>query len=183
MLARTIKDWLLGSTLALGVLSGGTALAVAEGEAMPGISVPRLKGVSGAGAQLTNESLPGKVTVINFWATWCAACKVELIEMEDQFRPYLAEKDFQVAFVSLDKEPAKAVEWFQGNLKDPEQLLNHLYLDGDFTNADKLQVDSFPMTIVIGRDGKIAHVQRGYKEGDDSTKRIVAAADKLLKAH
>ena len=109
--------------------------------------------------------------------------KVELIEMEDQFRPYLAEKDFQVAFVSLDKEPAKAIEWFQGNLKQPDELLNHLYLDGDFTNADKLQVDSFPMTIVVGRDGKIAKVQRGFKEGDDSTKRLVEAAAQLLKAH
>jgi thiol-disulfide isomerase/thioredoxin len=160
-----------------------SALAVGEGDVMPGVSVPHAKGMPGSGTELTNASFTGKVTVINFWATWCAACKVELIEMEDQFRPYLAEKDFQVAFVSLDKEPAKAIEWFQGNLKQPDELLNHLYLDGDFANADKLQVDSFPMTIVVGRDGKIAKVQRGYKEGDDSTKRIVETAAQLLKAH
>ncbi len=158
--------------------SAGTANAVEVGEIMPDVAI---KQESGSGT-LSNAAMSGKVTVINFWATWCAACKVELVEMEEQLKPYLTDQDFQVAFVSLDKDPSKAAEWFQGNLKSPDLFLKHLYSDAAFEAADKLKVDSFPMTLVIGKDGKVAHVQRGFKEGEDSTARLVKVSTDLLKA-
>lgn len=159
------------------MLWGSTAHAVEVGGILPDVSIAKHE----TGGALTNASLQGKVTVINFWATWCAACKVELIEMEDQLKPYLTNDEFQVAFVSLDKDPAKAAEWFQANLKNPALFMKHLYSDAQFEAADKLKVDSFPMTIVIGKDGKIEHVQRGFKEGEDSTARLVRLSSDLLK--
>ena len=156
----------------------GAAHAVEVGEALPEVA---LKAESGT-QTLSNSAMSGKVTLINFWATWCAACKVELIEMEEQLKPYLTDKDFQVAFVSLDKDPAKASEWFQANLKEPDLFLKHLYSDAAFEAADALKVDSFPMTLIIGKDGKIAHMQKGFKEGEDSTAKLVKVSSSLLKA-
>src|SRR5690606_4632196 len=105
--------------------------------------------------------------------TWCEACKVELVEFEDQLRPYLANKDFQTAFVSLDKDPSKAVAWFQSNLKEPETYLKSLYIDPEFQAADTLAVDSFPMTLVIDQAGKVVHVQKGFVEGEGTTEKLV----------
>jgi thiol-disulfide isomerase/thioredoxin len=166
------------AALAATLLNASLARAVVDGDALPKLAI---KGYQGAGGgELNNASLPGKITLINFWATWCAACKVELVEMEDQLKPLLGESDFQVAFVSLDKEPEKAAAWFLGNLKDPDTFLKRLYLDSKFETADELKVDSFPMTLIIGRDGKVARVQRGFKEGEKSTEELVRFAGKLL---
>jgi peroxiredoxin len=92
----------------------------------------------------------------------------------------LGHKDLNVAFVSLDKERDKAVAWFKQNLTNPGAMLPRLYSDAQFKLAEKLEVDSFPLTLVIGRDGKIAYVQRGFKEGEGSTEKIVKLTAELL---
>lgn len=156
-------------------LAASTALAISVGEPLPAV---QLKKVQDGG--LDNAALNGKVTLVNFWATWCAACKVELLEMETELKPLNADKNFQVAFVSLDKDPVKATEWLQSNLKEPGSFVQSLYTDAAFENADKLGVDSFPMTFIIGKDGKIAYVQRGFKDGEGSTAKMAKLAADLL---
>jgi thiol-disulfide isomerase/thioredoxin len=168
-----MKTWMKALALC-GALAGSKAWAVAVGDTFPAVSVKHVK--DGA---LDNAGMQGKITIVNFWATWCAACKVELLEMEDLFRPLASEKDVQMAFVSLDKEPEKATEWFQSNLKEPDQMLKHLFMDPAFEAADKLSADSFPMTFVIGRDGKVAFVQKGFKEGEGSTEKIAKLVAEL----
>ena len=159
------------------MMAGSSALAVVEkGVTFPGVTIQNYNKKQ----VLDKKSLTGKVTVVNFWATWCEACKVELVEMEDMFRPYFAEDNFQMAFVSLDKNPEKAAQWFKDNLKDPNGLLKHLYIDPKFQAADKLEVDSFPMTFVIDQNGKVVHIQKGFKEGEGSTEEIAKIAKGLL---
>lgn len=177
-MGHRFRSWALTGLGFVGALSFGAhrAVAVTPGDVLPAVSIKHLK--DGA---LDNADLSGKVTIVNFWATWCAACKVELLEMETELKPLTANKDFQMAFVSLDKEPAKAAEWFQSNLKEPDLFLKNLYIDAAFENADKLSVDSFPMTFVIGKDGKIVHVERGFKEGEGSTEKMAKMAAELLK--
>lgn len=153
-----------------------SAQAVVSGDVLPAISVKHHEA-----GQLDQAKLSGKVTVINFWATWCAACKVELKEMEEQFKVFSDEKDFHVAYVSLDKDPAKAVDWFKGNLKDPAEMLKSLYSDAGFLAAESLKVESFPMTFVIDQNGKIANIHEGFKEGENSTEEIAKAVAALLR--
>lgn len=125
---------------------------------------------------------PGQTTMINLWATWCDACKVELAEMESVLLP-VAEKSggkVNLAFVSLDKEPEKARAWFQQNTKSKSSMMDRLYSDPSFDLADKLDADSFPMTIVVGRDGQILHVEKGFKDGAagrEQVKKIASILD------
>ncbi len=163
---------------AVALLAAAPGLAVVQGDVFPtDVSVKH----HAATNQLDAESLKGKVTIVNFWATWCAACKVELVEMEDMFRPLISEKNFNVAYVSLDKDPADAVEWFRSNLKEPDVMLKSLFVDQTFAVADRLAVDAFPMTLIIDQNGKVVHVQRGFKEGDGSTAELAKMAGDLLR--
>lgn len=129
---------------------------------------------------LTPEQMLGKVTLINFWATWCEACKVELVEMERLLAPQLARQDFNLVFLSLDKDPSKAVTWFKTELAQGDKMLPRLYSDPKFEIADKLAVDSFPMTLVINRAGKVSYVQKGFTPGQGLTEKLVAHVQQEL---
>ena len=153
-----------------------TSLAVVQGQDFPAISI-----ANHAQGQMDRKQMTGKVTVMNFWATWCEACKVELAEMEDAFRPFMFEKNFNVAFVSMDKDPKKAVEWFKKNLKEPGMLLEKLYVDPTFQAAETLNVDAFPMTFIIDQSGKVQNIYKGFEEGAGTTNEMVKVIRALMK--
>ena len=132
------------------------------------------------GGDISFEGLKGKVTIINFWATWCEACKVELKEMQTAFPALLKHADARVAYVTLDKEPAKAEDWVKAELNNARDFMSQLYKDPAFSAADVIKVDAFPMTLVIGKDAKVKHIQRGFKEGEGSTAKLVDQAKALL---
>ena len=155
----------------------GRAAAVSTGDQFPPKSI---KGYESE--ELSAKAVAGKVTIVNFWATWCASCKVEIVEMEQKFAALLGNKDFRLAFVSVDKDPKAAAEWMKKNLKSPEKFISFLYKDPDYEAAESLSLDSFPMTLIIGADGTVKHVERGYVEGKGSTDMMAKLAEDLLKA-
>jgi peroxiredoxin len=142
------------------------AFAIKVGEIMPKVALKSM-----GGGTLANEGFANRVTVINVWATWCAACKIELREMESALMPFLGNDKLQVVFVSLDKDPEKARRWFSENIKS-KTLRQFLYKDPEFLVAEALKADSFPITVVIDKDGRVSHVQRGFKQGEGSTELI-----------
>jgi thiol-disulfide isomerase/thioredoxin len=147
----------------IGLVSGiwaTTALAVKVGDTLPKIDV---KDPSGKPSQPWS----GKVTLINFWATWCEACKVELREMDSELTK--VEGDHKVVFVSLDKDPAKAKDYIAKEFKGSPAMLASLHSDEAFKLADALGLESFPMTLVVDQSGKVIKVQEGFKEGMGST--------------
>lgn len=120
-----------------------------------------------------------KVTVINFWATWCTACKVELKEMKAEFAELFKSPKFEFAMIALDSNPKLAVDWVKSNLAD-DRLLKQLYHDPEFKLAEDMGIDEFPMTFLVDAKGKIVKIHRGFKEGEGSTKKIAEAATELL---
>lgn len=162
------------------IVSGAAKAATKAGSDFPASSVTRV--VDGSKVAIGKS---GKVTMVNLWATWCEACKVELAEMEKVLLP-LSGKDAgkdkakpELMFVSLDKEPEKAREWFQQNTRASDAMLGSLYSDPSFEIAEKLEADSFPMTVIIGKDGKILHVERGFKEGAEGVAQVAKVAQIL----
>lgn len=153
---------------------------------VPGANFPAIEILHVATSTKVPVVKLGTVTMVNLWATWCEACKVELSEMEKNLLPITSgpgRSKLDLKFVSLDKEPAKAQAWFKQNTTATEVMLGNLYSDAGFELAEKLEADSFPMTVVIGKDGKIIHVERGFKAGQagsDQVKKIAALLKSAL---
>ncbi len=72
----------------------------------PGDVAPDISGVSPQGTTLSLASIPAKVVLINFWATWCAPCMAELPELQ-ALHKRLEDKGFAVVGVAVDDDPDK----------------------------------------------------------------------------
>lgn len=155
-----MKRNILKVTLLLASFCSSPAWAVKVGDVLPKISV------AGPDGQLAEPWL-GKPTLINFWATWCDACKVELKEMASELKTLGS--SHQVVFVSLDKETEKARKYFDTEFKGSKDMSQSLFHDAAFKLADSLGVESFPMTLVVDADGKVLKIQDGFKPGSGST--------------
>jgi cytochrome c biogenesis protein CcmG/thiol:disulfide interchange protein DsbE len=107
------------------------------------------------GQQVNLESLRGKIVLVNFWATWCGPCRSEMPLFQTLSDKY-DKKDFQVLAVNfLEKEDTIIDFTRKLNLKfdvalDPKGEINKQY-----------GVLQYPVSYVIGRDGKILARQAG----------------------
>lgn len=144
--------------------------AVKVGDVLPHLSVQDNSGKS-------SQPWAGKQTLINFWATWCDACKVELKEMESEVSKLSPNR--AVVFVSLDKEPKKARDYFAKEFKTASPMQSSLYYDSKFEMADTLGVSSFPMTLIVDESGKVLKIQDGFKPGAGSTEALFNALNGL----
>ena len=98
----------------------------------------------------------GKVLYLDFWASWCGPCKLSFPYMQTMVSRYPA-SDFAVLAVNVDRERAKADLFLQqvGNrlpvLYDPKGAV-----------ASKYAVKEMPSSVLIGRDGRVRYVHKGF---------------------
>lgn len=155
---RTPAGWGLvmrAGWMASGVLVG-LALAAAGMAAPPverGTVLPDFTGtdvLSGEAVSLADYR--GKVVLVDFWATWCTWCKVEmpyLIEARTQF----ADQGFEIIGVSLDKGRASSAA-VQRFLRSKEASWPNIYEQGH-SIASEFQVGRIPQCFLLDREGKV----------------------------
>ncbi len=112
-----------------------------------------------AGKRVSLSDYKGKVVLLNFWATWCGPCKVEIpwfIEFEKQYRG----QGFTVLGVSMDEDGWKAITPYVA-----EHHVNYPVVLGDEAVNERYGgIDALPTTLVIGRDGKVTAIHQGLPE-------------------
>lgn len=96
----------------------------------------------------------GKVTVINFWATWCPPCREEMPELNKFAKKYQQSLVFYA--VDIQEDSDKVAEFITKNNYTMTTLL-----DNDGTVAKKFRISAIPTTIVIDKDGLIKFRKSG----------------------
>ncbi|MGA8555911.1 MAG: TlpA disulfide reductase family protein, partial [Candidatus Acidiferrales bacterium] len=121
-------------------------------------------------------SLKGKVVVVNFWATWCEPCRVEIPWMIG-FQQKYADKGFTLLGVAMDDEGKSVVEPYvqktQFEVDGKQMTMNYpIVLGNDDLSSKFGGLLGLPTSIVITRDGKIAKRYIGLVSQEDLDQEI-----------
>jgi len=126
-----------------------------------------------AGANVTSDTLKGKVILLNFWGTWCPACLAEMPSLYSLSRDnVLKSRGFEVIAVAVD-----AASDVKSYLKK-KGIDMMVLLDEDKLVSRKFKVFSLPTTLLINRNGMI--VEKFYGEYDWTDREIRDKINKLL---
>ena len=159
-----MKTILLFITLALPI----NVFAAKEGDRAPNFALPVLN--SNEQHQLTNYL--GKVVYLDFWASWCAPCRVSFPEII-QLKADLSNKPFEVIAINVD-ENSEDARRFLRRYKVPYPIL----WDENGEWASQYKLPGMPTAFVIDRQGVIQMRHSGFRPGD--MKKIRSKIDHLL---
>jgi thiol-disulfide isomerase/thioredoxin len=156
---------------------GKTGLTVAASSLM-GTPEPDLKLKDTDGKEVSLADLKGKVVLVNFWATWCDPCRIEipwLIDMQAKYGP----RGFTVVGVAMDEEGKSAVAPFVAKERfdvNGQQLpMSYPIWLGDDDAGEKFGgILGYPTSFLISRDGKLVEKFQGLKGYDELATAIEA---------
>jgi len=140
-----------------------------EGQQAPALSLATLDQ-----ARTSLADHRDKLVILNFWATWCHPCALEMPSLEALWRRY-RERGLLVLAVSVDRgSPRGLLEPYVRNLK----LTFPILLDPDSKTSDGWRVTALPATFIVQPGGDVAGMAMGAREWDSDEMR--ALVERLL---
>ena len=108
------------------------------------------------------ELVPGKVTIVDFWATWCEPCKKSFPKLQELYVKYKA-SGLEIVAISVDDEKGGLSAFANAHgAKFP------IGWDEGKKIADKWKPEAMPSTFIVDKNGVIRHVHKGYHDGEES---------------
>ena len=135
--------------------------AQTQAEPAPTFSLPTFS------LQTTNKAEPislsdyrGKVIYLDFWASWCAPCRISL-PLLNELHNELGTEDFTVLAINIDEDITKAKRFLQRYPVDYPILL-----DTSASVAEAYELPAMPTSFIIDQNGNITYTHVGLKEKD-----------------
>jgi len=124
------------------------------------------------GEPITLSQLRGKVVLLDFWATWCAPCRLAIPHINDLYKAY-RERGLEIIGLSLDKGSPERVRKFALNIG-----IEYTIIMADDDLVKKYGISPIPTTYLIDREGHITNKWVGFSKNLMS--KIAAETEKLL---
>ncbi len=115
---------------------------------------------------------PGKVTIVDFWATWCEPCKRSFPFFQELYMKYHA-SGLEIAAISVDDDK-RSILGFAKTFRTSFPIAWDMHKD----IVTQYNPQTMPTTYIVDKSGVIRHVHKGFKEGDGA--RIEAEIRALL---
>ena len=154
MRRKTTLSMALG--LGLLTLAGSCAAPVQVEPESAGGALPEFRLQELGGERFTHDDLEGKVALINFWATWCGPCKIEMpwfVDFQRQFK----DRGFTVLAISLDEGGWDPVRAFAEEMDFNFPVV----LGGDPVSEAFGGIYVLPTTLIVNRSGEIVYRHSG----------------------
>lgn len=123
--------------------------------------------INQSGREIRSSSLLGRVTIVNFWATWCIPCIIENMTFHDLMKKY-GKNGLAIVGVSIDAHSPALLQAFVDKFKMnyPVAMANPEIMS-DFRVSDTV-----PITFVLDQEGRIVRKYVGYVKKEDLEKDI-----------
>lgn len=143
-----------------------SAAALKTGDAFPDLTKFNLEG--------TLPDTKGKIVLVDFFASWCGPCKESFPVMQELHKKF-AGKDFIIIAINLDQKKADMDDFLK---KHPADFA--IVRDAANKLVSTVKIPTMPTSFLLGRDGKVVSVHRGFK-GDETRKKYTEEIEALLK--
>lgn len=150
--SRSLQKIVVGVLCSLLALNVGCTSESRSG-LNPGDTAPNVQGVSVSGAPVELRSTPAKLTLVNFWATWCGPCIEELPALQ-AVHDALKVKGFQVVGVAVDDSPEKIREY-----QERYNLTFPIIIDTRAESKRRYELKGLPESFLLDTEQKILLVQ------------------------
>jgi thiol-disulfide isomerase/thioredoxin len=159
-MARTI---LLRRAVSFGlILAAGCVLAGPKAKE----PAPRFNARTTDGEKFTNDSIKGKVVLLEFWTTWCGFCADEAAFV-DKIGHELAGKGLILLAINVGESKKTVKKYLEQHPRSCKIVLME-----DTNLAAMYQATVYPIYVVIDRDGNIAGTQRGAG-GEEALRQLI----------
>jgi thiol-disulfide isomerase/thioredoxin len=130
---------------------------------------PKFRAKTLDGETITNDSILGKVVLLQFWATWCPYCKRDMPALESVGREFESQ-GLMVLGVNVGESKKKVKQFLEQSPRSSKVILTE-----DTNLAAVFEAKRFPLYVLIDRKGDLAGMQEGAG-GEGSLRRLLRKA-------
>jgi len=154
------------AALSAALLAGALGLAAGSKDKEP---APHFSATTTSGEKFNNDSIKGKVVLLEFWTTWCGYCAEEAAFV-DKIGKELASKGLILLAIDVGESKKTVKKYLEQHPRDCKIVMME-----DTNLAAMYQATVYPIYVVINRDGFIVGTQRGAG-GEEALRRLIGRA-------
>ena len=153
---HAVRPWAMAALLLATMFA-----AAAEPRKQPAVGElpPDALGRDRAGTEQTVSMHRGKVVIVTFWASWCGPCRRELPVL-GKFQNVVGKDHLEIIAVNV-KEPKSD---YNAVVRANQDIALTWVHDASGATSSLYGVEALPNMFIVDRDGRVAHVHRGYNE-------------------